>query len=203
MRSSTQLAAIVTAAWLASSPSEAHLMSTGFGTYYEGLAHPLMTAEDLLPLVAMALLAGLGGARSGRSVLFVLPAAWLLGMSAGRAFAPNETASWLTPLLTIALGALVAADRKLSSSVLVGFAVVLGLVHGWLNGSGLAPAGSSLTAFLGISCTVFIVFALLAGTVVSLRRPWTRIVVRVAGSWIAAIGLLMLGWSLRMHGSLS
>jgi len=33
--------------------------------------------------------------------------------------------------------------------------------------------------------------------VVWLRPPWTRIAVRVVGSWIAAIGLLLLGWGLR------
>jgi len=33
--------------------------------------------------------------------------------------------------------------------------------------------------------------------VVSLRPAWSRIAVRVAGSWLAAIGLLMIGWSLR------
>jgi hypothetical protein len=32
---------------------------------------------------------------------------------------------------------------------------------------------------------------------VALRAPWTRIAVRVAGSWIAAIGLLLAGWALR------
>jgi hypothetical protein len=32
--------------------------------------------------------------------------------------------------------------------------------------------------------------------VVSLRMPWTRIAVRVTGSWIAATGLLLLGWTL-------
>jgi len=32
---------------------------------------------------------------------------------------------------------------------------------------------------------------------VSLRSGWQRIVIRVAGSWVAAIGLLLLGWSLR------
>jgi hypothetical protein len=32
---------------------------------------------------------------------------------------------------------------------------------------------------------------------VQLRQPWTRIAVRVVGSWIAASGLLMLGWATR------
>jgi len=39
--------------------------------------------------------------------------------------------------------------------------------------------------------------ALAAAAVVAIRAPWGRIAVRVAGSWIAAIGLLLLGWSLR------
>jgi hypothetical protein len=39
--------------------------------------------------------------------------------------------------------------------------------------------------------------ALVAGEVVSLHKEWARITVRVAGSWIGAIGLLMLGWAVR------
>jgi hydrogenase/urease accessory protein HupE len=177
--------------------AEAHLMNTGFGPFYDGLAHPLVTPEDLLAVVAIALLAGLRGARSGRFVVFVLPAAWLLGIAAGRAFAPHDTSLWLTSLLTIVFGALVAADRDLPLPVVAGSAMLLGVVHGWLNGAGLAPATSGITEVLGVGCTIFVVTTLLSGTVVSLRKPWLRLVIRVAGSWIAAMGLLMLGWSFR------
>ena len=38
---------------------------------------------------------------------------------------------------------------------------------------------------------------IIAGQVATVRAHWARVVARVAGSWIAAIGLLMLGWSLR------
>jgi len=44
---------------------------------------------------------------------------------------------------------------------------------------------------------VFVLVALASAFVVSLRAAWARMAVRVAGSWVAAIGLLMLGWSLR------
>jgi hypothetical protein len=37
---------------------------------------------------------------------------------------------------------------------------------------------------------------LIASLVVALREQWTQVAVRVAGSWIAASGLLMLGWAL-------
>jgi len=44
---------------------------------------------------------------------------------------------------------------------------------------------------------VFVLVALAAAFVVRLRADWARIAVRVAGSWIAASGLLMLGWAVR------
>jgi hypothetical protein len=43
--------------------------------------------------------------------------------------------------------------------------------------------------------TLFVMVSLVTGLVVSLERPWTRIAVRVAGSWIVAVGLLYLGWT--------
>jgi hydrogenase/urease accessory protein HupE len=189
--------ALIGAGCLAASRADAHLMNTGFGPFYDGLAHPLLTVDDLLPVLAVALLGGLGGARQGRWVAFVLPAAWLAGMGAGRMLAPHETAAGLTPLLTIALGALVAADRRWPLPAVVLSTLVLGVVHGWQNGAGLARSGAGLTSLLGVGCTLFVVATLLAAGVVSLKRPWMRIVVRVAGSWIAAIGLLLLGWSMR------
>jgi hydrogenase/urease accessory protein HupE len=190
-------ALLAACAALAASPADAHLMNTGFGPFYDGLAHPLLTIEDLLPLIAVALLAGLGGARIGRWVVFVLPAAWLSGMIAGRLLATEGPAALLAPLLTIAIGATVAADRKLPPSVVPGTALILGLAHGWQNGAGLAQAGAGPTGLLGVTCTIFVVATLVAGGVVSLRAPWMRVAVRVAGSWIAAIGLLMLGWTMR------
>jgi hypothetical protein len=48
--------------------------------------------------------------------------------------------------------------------------------------------------------TLFVIIALVSALIVSLKKPWTRIVVRVAGSWVAAIGMLMVDWLL--HGQL-
>jgi hypothetical protein len=51
-----------------------------------------------------------------------------------------------------------------------------------------------------VSLAVFVLVALVAALVVSLRAQWVRVTVRVAGSWITAIGLLMLGWTYRGMG---
>ena len=76
-------------------------------------------------------------------------------------------------------------------------AVLLGFVHGYFNGTGMGQSGIAVAALLGLTAGVFVLIILAAAFVVQLRAQWARIAVRVAGSWIAASGLLMLGWSFR------
>jgi hypothetical protein len=47
---------------------------------------------------------------------------------------------------------------------------------------------------LGIVLAVLLLALFISALVVSLQRFWPRVAVRVAGSWVAAIGMLMLGW---------
>ena len=74
---------------------------------------------------------------------------------------------------------------------------LLGLIHGYLNGTGMGLSVQAIIAALGLVSAVFVLVALVAAFVVPLRAHWARIAVRVGGSWIAASGLLMLGWSMR------
>jgi hydrogenase/urease accessory protein HupE len=180
-----------------SAPAQAHLMNSGFGPFYDGLAHPLMSPEDLLPAVAMTLLAGLGGARSGRLVLATLPAAWLAGMAAGLAIGLPAAPAWLTAAVTALLGVLVASDLRLPSGLVIAVAAALGALHGYDNGHDLTATAGALLAIVGIACSLFAVVSLLAGQVAVLRAQWARLAVRISGSWIAAIGMLMFGWSMR------
>ena len=183
----------------ANSPAraDAHLVNSGLGPFYDGLAHLFVTPEDLLITVALALMAGLRGRPYGRAVLFVLPAAWLAGTFLGRAAALSGGIPALSAAVLVALGALVAVDRRLPLPFVAGAALICGLLNGCLNGAALAGTGLFGLAAVGIGCAVFVVVALAAGQVAALRNASTRIAVRVAGSWIAAIGLLMFGWAMR------
>lgn len=176
----------------------AHLMNSGFGPFYDGLLHLFLTPEELLPVVALSLLAGMRGPRFGRVVLFALPSAWLLGSLAGRRVPAHAALPWIAAVLTLALGALVAADRNLPYFSVALLAAGLGLWNGVGNGMELAQSDSAtFVTGLGTASGVFVVVALLAALSSSVRVPWAKIAVRVAGSWIAASGLFMLGWSLR------
>jgi len=196
MKRSALLAAACAALTLWPATAHAHLVTTGLGPVYDGISHLFMTFDDLLPVVAMALLAGLNGPTAGRRALFGLPIAWLAGGVAGYASGAAAQPAWIAALSFLALGILTAADRRLAPALVATLAVALGLGHGWLNGASIAAAGREASGLVGITGAIFILTALVSALVVSLRRPWTRIAVRVAGSWIAAIGLLLLGWTL-------
>jgi urease accessory protein len=187
----------IAAAVAAASPAHAHLMNTGFGPFYDGLTHLFVTPEDLLPVIALALLAGLHGPRFARIVLFVLPAALLAGSLLGLLVAPHVTMPVATAAVTIAVGAMVAAGRPLPLALVAGFAGALGLFAGALGGIDLATAHSTPLGAAGVTAALFVVVSLLAGQVASVRAPWARVAVQVVGSWIAAIGLFMLGWAVR------
>jgi urease accessory protein len=191
---------VTLAATLFAAPSaHAHLMNTGLGPFSDGLMHLVVTPEDLLPVIALALLAGLRGPRFGRAVLFALPVAWLVGSAAGWLLVPPITLPVAETIVTIGLGVLLATDRPLPLIWVAGLAVLLGLLHGLLNGSELPKTSSSGQISAGVAIALFIAVSLSAGQAASTRVPWTRVAVRVAGSWITAIGLLMLGWAVRVH----
>lgn len=185
------------ASLLGASAARAHLVTTGLGPVYDGVSHLFLSFEDLLPLAALALLGGLNGAQAARRTLFVAPAAWLVGGLAGFHAGTGAPPDWLPALSLLAFGSATAASLRLPPAAVAALAAALGALHGWANGAGIAADGREASGLLGIAAAVFVVTALLAARVVSLRAGWARVAVRVAGSWIAAIGLLLAGWSLR------
>jgi len=176
--------------------AQAHLVTTGLGPVYDGVSHLFLAIDDLLPVLALALLAGLNGPAAGRRALFALPAAWLAAGVAGYASGVALLPAGVTSLSLLVVGLLTAADLRLAPAGVTVLAILVGALHGWLNGASVAAAGREESGLFGIAVAIFVLAALSAALVVSLRRPWTRIVVRVAGSWIAAIGMLLLGWAL-------
>jgi hydrogenase/urease accessory protein HupE len=179
------------------SHAEAHLVNTGLGPFYDGVSHLFIAPEDLLTVLSLGMLAGLGGPRHGRVTLFSLTGAWMVGGLAGLTQTSEISFPLAAMISFLVTGALVALDRKLPIGVNVGFATLFGLLHGFLNGSAIVQSNLGLLGLIGIGAGVFVLAACVAAFVVWLQPAWTRIGIRVAGSWIVAVGLLMVGWTVR------
>lgn len=180
--------------------ADAHLVNTGFGTFYNGVVHLFITPSDMLVTIGLGLLAGLCGAAASRGVIIALPAAWLIGEMSGSIYPTAITLPWLTTLSFGMVGVLVALNANMSRTVLLVLTCGAGLLHGFVNGATMVAAGTDRLGMLGAVIAVWITITLIAAQVVSLRAQWSRVMVRVAGSWISAIGLLMFGWLVKGTG---
>jgi urease accessory protein len=182
---------------LAPGVAAAHLASTGLGPFYDGVSHFLLSPEDLVPVIGIALFAGVRGPTAARRVVFALPLAWLLGSLVAVRAAPAYAGLEWSAMWFVAIGALLAADVKLPAAATIALAILTGAVHGYFNGSGLGISVTIAAVLVGLTLAVFVLTVFCAAPAVLLTAQWTRVAVRVIGSWIAASGILMFGWWIR------
>ena len=93
----------------------AHLVSTGAGPFYDGVAPVSVSFEEALPVLALALLAGLQGPRHGRWAIVMLPLGWVAGACLGLVRPSSLTSPLPVIALLIVPGVLAAWDRTLPS----------------------------------------------------------------------------------------
>jgi len=179
--------------------ASAHLVSTDLGPFYDGAAHPLVSPQDLLTILGLAILAAYGGATSGRRLIVSLTLAWATGVVVGFAMVGRQ---FDLPIATagviLLLGVTGLFKMRVPSVALASVSVFIGLVRGVMNGSAARAADGQWLSVVGIVLGVFVLGTLLTGSSTWLTGRRTEVVLRVAGSWIAAIGLLMIGWEFRI-----
>ena len=179
-------------AW--SDPSAAHTLDNRFGDFYAGVVHPVTALEHAPPILAMGLLAGQQGERAARWLVLAFPLALLIGAGLAAAAAPLPALGLLNAASFVVLGLLLAAGLRLPLPVLIALGAVFGISHGYENGRAMAPDTAVHLFVLGVAAVGGLVTALVSAATIDLATTaWSRIAVRVAGSWIAAIGIMTIG----------
>ena len=127
------------------------------GPRTDGIGHVLMTPEDLIPVLAISLYAGLRGAAAGRRAMFLMPLAWLAGGLVGLMF--SRIPPLPVPVLSfLVVGVFVAADLQMPPNAVSALAILIGLVHGFFNGAALKE-GQGIPGLLGMSAMLFVLIA--------------------------------------------
>lgn len=175
----------------------AHSAARGAGDFYAGALHALTALEHVLPFLALGILAGQQG-RKAEPVLLVFSLALAAGATAALWAPPLPYAGLLNIVSAILFGGLVAASWSLPMTLHYGLAVVFGLSHGFANGAGMIEQTKPYlfipgVALAGLAVTVY--GLMVADYLLRRKAAWIHIAVRVAGSWIAAIGILVLATS--------
>ena len=194
MRALHRLAAAIVA--LAPSTAHAHLVDSRLGDFYGGVLHPVTAFEGVLPWLALAALAAFQGAARARWLVVVFPLS-LLGGCALSQLLPSPS---FIPAISVALiamtGLAVAAAVRLPLPVLLGLAAVMGLVHGYQNGQAMTATTDQLLFIAGVTAIGYGVMTIATGSAIAFLRGvggWRPIVLRASGSWVAAVGIMVLG----------
>ena len=177
---------------------QAHGAIKGLEGFPSGLVHPLTIPAHVLVILALGLLIGQQTPPDlKRPLLVFMPC-----LAAGLAFAATRimTGVYQPLLLGLALcaAALVALQKPvppLARNVLCALAALaIGLDSGPETGSAAIIVKTLLGTWIIV---VFLVFDLGYYASLASRKKWSEIGVRVVGSWIIAISLLVLAFSLR------
>lgn len=171
--------------------ADAHLGGVKTDDFWLGVLHPLTTLENALAMLALGLLAGQNGEKAGLRVAGVFALAMTAGAVLGMLGLAGGWATWASLLSLIVLGGLVALALPLGLPLLIGLAALGGLAHGATNGAEIVPPVKPLLFIAGLTIAGFMATFYAMFVVLHLKPWWTRIGVRVAGSWIAANGLLV------------
>lgn len=168
----------------------AHLSSGRFGDFYAGSLHLLTAIEHVIPIVALGLIAGQQGKRAARMMSIVLPLSLAAGVLIGINFPQVTFSIYVNGFSFLFIGGLIALRKDIPHIALITIAVFFGITHGYSNGTAFDINLSVLNYSLGVLTAGLIIIAIFSGLVLSFTKDWQKIAVRVAGSWIAAIGLI-------------
>jgi urease accessory protein len=150
----------------------------------------------VLPFIALSLLAGQRGMKAqAEAVLLVFPVSLMVGAAAALWIPPMPGLTFFNVASAILLGGLVASAWPLPGVLFHGLVVVLGISHGFANGEAITGSIKGYLFILGIGLAGLAVVAygtLMVEYLLKRGIGWITIAVRVAGSWIAAIGVLVL-----------
>ena len=180
--------------------AEAHTALQGVGSFWSGVAHLLTSLDQLGFLLGLAIWTSFQDRRFDARVIAAAFGAVLAGAWAGGGFGEagriDLTAAAAASMTAVGLAG--AMRLRVGPAPLLGLALAGGLVGGAASAD--ATTGLSLALFsLGgsIAAASVLSYGLLAGR--RLEAEWGHIARRAGASWIAAIGLMVLAFSLVRH----
>jgi hypothetical protein len=139
--------------------------------------------------------AGSRGPAQARYVLFSVPLCWLGILLAGF-MPPTRLLLGLDAIAFLISGGLMAANVKMSPTALLPVAILVAALCAVAGGFSEPSEQPLKLALLGGAAMLFTLIALISAAARTLRSMPATIAMRVLGSWVAATGLLLVGWSI-------
>ena len=177
----------------------AHTAMEGSNHFTGGILHPLMTPAHVLILLALGVSLGQHvPLRAGVLLRVFAPSAAIALALTMTGWIPIHPA--LLAVIALGAGTVVAIEKPLPSfarcTLFSVAALAIGLDSGVETGGTATVITTLLGTWIGLLLFLFAI-AYYASLAAEQKRKWLDIALRVAGSWIVAISLLMLAFALR------
>lgn len=180
-------------------PASAHIMMEGAGEITNGALHPLMTPAHVLVLLAAGLLCGQSARDKDANPLRVF--APVLAVALLATLAPFLSGELWEPVvigMSVVLAALVALGIRLPRVTVMVLTILSAVVLGLDSGAEAETVAAEVKTLAGTWVTASaLVFYVSACASNAEGKPWARTAIRVLGSWIVAIGLMVLAFALK------
>jgi urease accessory protein len=194
---------VAAAVLVAQAPAaQAHIVASRLGDFYAGALHPLTDLQDIILWLAIGVLAGSLGTVRGRWLVLVFPLGLLAGLVLDRMFGVPSTGPAVDAGFILALGLLLAAAARIPTALLCAIAFGLAVTRGAANATDFAPETDRLLFAAGLAGAGYAAITLTIALTLAFQRPdagpsmeWRGIAIRAFGGWIAAIGLMMVGFA--------
>jgi urease accessory protein len=163
-----------------------------------GTLHPWINPDSALVLVGLSLWLAQNAHASEIRPFVVLGFALTMGVASGL-FLHVGASPWFVSVIALAMGLCVGLQWKPPPGVLLPGVACMAMAAGYYAGADAAPDIQSPTAFLAGALAGGLIFPLTLSALLPERRPRIlQIGIRILGSWLAAIGLML--FALRLRG---
>lgn len=199
MRSLRQWASLSTALLgVVACPSlaTAHSPIEGLGTFYSHLLHPVTVLSHALLLTAVSLMLGQQGRSTARAAICALGVTFVAGVAIATAGGLNVVREQILIIAALMTGGVVCLDRRVPMAFPVSVAAGTGLAIGLDSAVGTTGVRDTALAVAGVAVGVLYFAVVLAGLTVEVEKHWQRVAIRIGGSWIFAVSVMVLALSL-------
>jgi urease accessory protein len=184
--------------------ADAHTALQRMGSFWSGVAHLLTSPGQLAFLLGLAIWTSFQDIRLDAKVIRVAFLAVLTGAWVGAefAFAAASNDATAGAVLMVVVGLAGAAALKVSILPLLGLTLIGGLVCGAASAD---PASGMTAALLSLGGSIAAASLLSYGMLAARRLEghWGSVARRAGASWIAAIGLIVLAFSISRNAGRS
>ncbi len=156
-----------------------------------GVVQALAPAH-LVALISVALLAGRASLRERKAVVAAFAAGLAAGLGALVAGVGETPAGDVLLVVAALCGLAAAAALRLPSGLLALLAFVIGLAGGLDSPPDAISLREAVLSLIGTACAGIAALALMTTMSAALAGVWQGIALRVAGSWMTAIAVLVL-----------